>query len=143
MTPLTLCARSGDLHNPFLDRVLGYCFGLSRRHAAGITDKQLSQEKKFPLFLLAVSLSITVPPKRRKQPSPPAPMLGQVSRKGVLHDSPNGLPSCGKSVFGDRRDSRQRLLVRAGAGDFAGAGDTTADFFHLLGRADALCVLRR
>ena len=30
MTPLTLCARRGDLHNPFPDRVLGYCFGLSR-----------------------------------------------------------------------------------------------------------------
>jgi hypothetical protein len=49
MTPLTLCARSGDLHNPFLDRVLGYCFGLSRRHAAGITDKQLPHERRFPL----------------------------------------------------------------------------------------------
>jgi hypothetical protein len=43
-------------------RNLGYCFGLSRCHAAGITDKQLSQERKFSLFLLAVSLSITVPP---------------------------------------------------------------------------------
>ena len=78
MTPLALCARSGDLHNPFLGRGLGYCFGLSRRHGAGITDKQLSQEKKFPLFLLAVSISITVPPKWRKQLSPLAPVLGQV-----------------------------------------------------------------
>jgi hypothetical protein len=83
MTPLTLCARSGDLHNPFLGRALGYYFGLSRPHAAAVTDKQLSQERRFSRcsswqsvfqsqFLL----------KWPKQLSPLAPVLGQVPWEG-------------------------------------------------------------